>query len=184
MANFTIWVASLHDVPAIVNLANQYTYQNLSTSDRESSFLTGVFSETAVGAMISSAPSIVAYYQNHLAGFVLNTRLAPAEYPPLVQRIIKTLPDLTFRNLPVDTYPYCFYGPVLVAQQYRSQGLLRHLFLKATEALKSRFNLALAFIDEGNGTSYQVHVQHLGFTQVGKLTFNNRSYAIVAFWLG
>ena len=81
MTNFEIRIDTAHDIPALVTLANQYTYQNLPEQDRESGFLTGVFSDAAVRAMIHSAPSIVAYNQQDLAGFVINTKLPPQEYP-------------------------------------------------------------------------------------------------------
>ncbi len=184
MADFHIRVATNPDVQAIVSLANQYTFQNLPEQDRHLGFLTGVFSEAAVQTMVNSARSIVAYHHNDLAGFVINTQLSPSEYPPLVQEIIQTLPNLHFQNLPVNEYQYFFYGPVLVATPYRNQGLLRQMFLKTTEELKPDFNLAIAFIDQANIVSYQIHTQHLGFFAISTITFNNRSYSILGVSLG
>ncbi|QNF31902.1 hypothetical protein HUW51_03880 [Adhaeribacter swui] len=181
MPDFNCRVASASDVPAIVHLANQYTYQHLSEQDRQAGFLTGVFSEEQVRRMIQSAPSIVAYNQTELAGFIINTKLPPPEYPPLVQEIIKALPQLKFKNLPVTQYTYFFYGPALVATPYRQQGLLQRMFLQTKKELQAHYNLGLAFIDGANQASYQVHTKHLDFKAIGEITFNNRAYAILAF---
>ncbi|MDQ4141803.1 MAG: hypothetical protein M3142_14940 [Bacteroidota bacterium] len=186
MVIFDIRVAKPNDVPSLVALANQYTYQNLSEQNRQSGFLTGVFSYASVQAMIASASSIVAFNQEELAGFIINTRLPASQYPPLVQEIIKELPKLTFGNKPVEQYHYFFYGPVLVAHKYRNQGLLRQMrqmLQKTKEELKSNFNLGIAFIDQANVASYRVHTEHLGFENIGEITFNNRKYAILVFSL-
>ncbi|QMU28887.1 GNAT family N-acetyltransferase [Adhaeribacter radiodurans] len=183
MKDFDIKVPTAADVPAIVDLANAYTYQNLSLQERQSGFLTGVFSEAAISAMIASAPCIIAYQQQGLAGFILNTNLPPGKYPPLVQEIIIQLPQLNYQNLPVTHYNYFFYGPVLVAKNYRRQGLLQNMFQKTKEELKTRFNLGIAFIDQANKASHQVHTESLGWEVIGEITFNNHIYSLLAFFL-
>ncbi|MDQ3292285.1 MAG: hypothetical protein M3Q05_13440 [Bacteroidota bacterium] len=182
MKDFEIRVATEADVPAVVNLANQYTFQNLSEQERQTGFLTGVFTEVAVRSMITSAPSIVAYNQQELAGFILNTNLLANQYPPLVQEIIKELSQLMFREIPVEQFRYFFYGPVLVARKYRQHGLLKKLFMKTKEELSTKFNLGIAFIDQDNDSSFRVH-KNLGWEVIGEILFNNRTYAILAFAL-
>ncbi len=52
MPDFTIRVATEKDLPQVVALANQYTYQNLKEEARQNGFLTGTFSETIMRPML------------------------------------------------------------------------------------------------------------------------------------
>jgi hypothetical protein len=83
MNEFVIREASVADAPALAELANQYTYQNLDENARQGGFLTGSFAAPALGAMLASVPGQVAYHQEELAGFVINSaagRALPAFY--------------------------------------------------------------------------------------------------------
>jgi len=183
MEEFSIHVATTADIPAIVALANQNTYQALTAADRASGFLTGMFTEAAVQLMISSAPCLVTYTQQELAGFLINSKLSPAAYPPLVQEIIGMLPALTYRNLPLSTYNYFFYGPVLVSKKFRGKGLLSRLFNQSKKQLSGKFEVGIAFIGAHNPASYVVHTEHLGLEKIGQLSFQEQVYYILAFSL-
>jgi len=183
MEYFSIRVATAADIPAMVALANQNTYQTLSAVERRAGFLTGTFTEEAIQLMLHSAPCMVAYSQQELAGFIINSKLAPAAYPPLVQQIIRIMPKLTYQNLLLSTYNCFFYGPVLVSKKFRGVGLLPRLFFKSKEQLQGKFEMGIAFIDEHNSASYAVHTKRLGLTTIGQLTFQDHIYHILAFSL-
>jgi len=180
MEDFSIRVATDLDVPAIVALANQNTYQVLSATDRQAGFLTGSFTEEAIQKMMDSEPCLVAYYQQELAGFLINSKLTPTAYPPLVQHIIHKMPGLTYRNLPLINYKWFFYGPVLVTKKFRGKGLLSRLFYKSKEQLQGKFEVGIAFINTQNINSYTAHTQSLGLELVGQLTFQTHVYHILA----
>lgn len=184
MHTFTLRVASPSDAPAIADLAYQYTYQQLSSAERRGGFLTGSFAAPAVQAMLASVPGQVAYHQGELAGFVLNSRLAPAQYPPLVQAICALLPSLTYRQQALTDYQWFFYGPVLVRQAYRGQGLLPQLFEASRAELRGHFDLGIAFIAEENVASLHVHTQKLGLEPVGSLDFQGAAYSLLVFPVG
>jgi predicted GNAT superfamily acetyltransferase len=184
MDNFALRVATPGDALAIADLANQYTYQQLDDAARQGGFLTGTFSGPALQAMLASVPGQVAHQHGELAGFVVNSRLAPASYPPLVREICALLPTLFYQERALADYQWFFYGPVLVATKYRGRGLLRQLFVATKLALAGRFDLGIAFIAEENTASLRVHTQKLGLAVVGKLAFGGTSYAILAFAVG
>ena len=181
MEDFSIRVATDLDVPAIVTLANQNTYQVLSAADRQAGFLTGLFTEEAILQMMHSAPCVVANAQQELAGFLINSKLTPAAYPPLVQHISHIMPGLTYRNLPLITYNWFFYGPVLVTKKFRGKGLLSRLFHKSKEQLQGNFEVGIAFIDAHNIASYTAHTKRLGLETIGQFTFQAHVYHIMAF---
>jgi len=181
MSTFTLRAASPADAPSIADLANHYTYQRLSSEERQGGFLTGSFAVPAVRAMLALVPGQVAYQQGELAGFVLNSWLAPTQYPPLVQVICALLPSLTYRQRTLADYRCFFYGPVLVHRAYRGQGLLAQLFEANRTELRGRFDLGIAFIAEENTTSLHVHTQKLGLEVVGSLNFQGATYSIVVF---
>jgi len=184
MTSFDLRVATLADAPTLADLANHYTYQQLDAVARQGGFLTGTFSGPALHTMLASVPGQVAHHQGELAGFVVNSRLAPESYPPLVREICALLPHLFYRQRALADYRWFFYGPVLVATQYRGQGLLQQLFAANKQELAGRFDLGIAFIAEENAASLRVHTQKLGLEIVGKLAFGGTSYAVLAFAVG
>lgn len=122
----------------------------------------GTFPVPALRAMLASVPGQVAYYGPELAGFVVNSRLPAAQYPPLVQAIIAQLPTLRHQQRALAAYRWFFYGPVLVRPPYRGRGLLRQLFEASRRTLTVQFELGLAFIATDNAASLRVHTQALG----------------------
>ncbi len=181
MPTLTLRVAGPADASAIAGLANRYTYQQLSSAERHGGFLTGSFSVPAVLAMLASVPGQVAYHADKLVGFVLNSRLPAAQYPPLVQAICALLPDLTYRQRALADYQWFFYGPVLVDADYRGQGLLPRLFAASRAALAGRFAIGIAFIAAENAASLRVHTQKLGLEPVGSLQFQGGTYHLLVF---
>jgi GNAT superfamily N-acetyltransferase len=181
MNEFIFRVAEAADAPAIAALANQYTHQQLSAEARAGGFLTGNFTVPALQAMLASVPGQVAHRQHELVGFVVNSRLPAERYPPLVQQISALLPELLYKERPLADYEWFFYGPVLVKEEYRGQGLLRQLFEANQCELAKRFKVGIAFIAAENAASLHVHTQKLGLEPVGNLIFEGAEYVILAF---
>ena len=181
MNTFALRVAQPSDAPALAELANQYTYQQLAETERQGGFLTGSFSAPALRAMLASVPGQVAYHGPELAGFVVNSKLAPSQYGPLVQEIMRQLPTLVYQQRALATYRWFFYGPVLVRKAYRGQGLLRQLFEASRRTLAGHFDLGIAFIATENEVSLRVHTQALGLAVVGEVGVAGRAYAILVF---
>lgn len=181
MHTFALRAATPADAPAIAELANQYTYQQLSSEERQGGFLTGYFSVAGIQAMLASVPGQLAYHAHELVGFVVNSRLAPENYPPLAQKICTLLPGLRYRQRALAEYRWFFYGPVLVKPTYRGHGLLQQLFEASQSELTGHFELGIAFIAKENISSLRVHSQKLGLEEVGSVTFGGISYALLAF---
>ena len=181
MTTIKISIAQPTDAPAIAALANQHTYQQLDTEARRGGFLTGAFSVPGVLAMLASVPGQVAYQQDELVGFILNSRLDPAHYPPLVQEIIGLLPQLYYQQRALATYRWFFYGPVLVRPTCRGQGLLPQLFWASQQTLVGHYELGVAFIAEENVASLRLHTRKLGLEIVGRHVFGGTAYALLVF---
>jgi len=181
MNELTYRPATAADAPAIAALANQYTYQQLSAEARAGGFLTGQFAAPALAAMLASVPGQVAYCGPELVGFVVNSRLPAARYPPLVQRISALLPALLYKGRPLAGYKWFFYGPVLVRADYRGRGLLRQLFEANRRTLAGRYEVGVAFIAAENAASLHVHTHKLGLEVVGALDFEGVAYVVLAF---
>jgi hypothetical protein len=183
MSEFEIRVAGVADAPAIAALANQHTYQQLAEADRRRGFLTGTFTAPALAAMLASVPGQVAYREEELVGFIINSRLAPERYPPLVQQISALLPTLRYHQRPLAHYQWFFYGPVLLAPPHRGQGLLHQLFAANRQTLAGRYEVGIAFIAAENAASLHVHTRKLGL-EVGELVFEGTTYFILVFEVG
>ena len=181
MREVTLRPTTPADAPALAELANQYTFQNLDDTERQAGFLTGSFSAPAVHAMLTSIPGQLAYDGSHLAGFVLNSRLPPEQYPPLVQQIVQVLTSLMYGNRPLTQCKWFFYGPALITKQYRGGGLLAQLFAANKQQLRGQFEVGIAFIAEQNTASLHVHTQKLGLEVVGSIFFEGSRYALLVF---
>jgi hypothetical protein len=181
MNEIEVRVAEVADAAAIATLANQHTYQQLAAADRQGGFLTGTFTEPALAAMLASVPGQVAYKNGELVGFIINSRLAPERYPPLVQQISALLPSLHYHQRPLADYQWFFYGPVLLTPPYRGQGLLQQLFAANRRALTGYYEIGIAFIAAENAASLHVHTHKLGLEAVGELIFGGTTYIILAF---
>jgi hypothetical protein len=131
-------------------------------------------------SMLLSAPSIVAYNQADLAGFIINSKMPAPQYPPLVQEIIKLLPALTYWGKPLNQYNYLFYDPVLVAKNYRQMNLLTRMFQLNKAQLTPNYNLGIAFIDQANKASLLAHAK-IGLEIVGELITNAHTLNILVF---
>ncbi|MDO7886973.1 hypothetical protein [Hymenobacter cheonanensis] len=181
MSEFIIRTATEADAPAIAALANQHTYQQLPEAERRGGFLTGAFTVPALVAMLASVPGQVVYKDAELVGFIINSRLAPERYPPLVQHIGALLPTLHYHGQPLADYRWFFYGPVLLAPACRGRGLLPALFAASQRALAGRYEVGVAFIAAENAASLHVHTHKLGLAVVGELEFGGAAYSILAF---
>lgn len=181
MTAYTIRNATNKDLVAITALANRNVFDKLSPADREAGFLTGRFELPAIKKMVASATSLVALFGSEIAGFVINSKLPPNEYPPLVKAMIRKFPELHYRDLPLTAYSYFFYGPVLVNKRHRGQGLLTRLFRKTQESLCGRYEIGLAFIHEQNHHSLTIHTHHLGLEILGQFSFNSENYHLLVF---
>jgi GNAT superfamily N-acetyltransferase len=170
--------------PAIAALANRHTYQQLTEADRASGFLTGSFTTPALEAMLASVPGQVAWHAGELVGFIINSRLPVARYPPLVQEIVARLPALRYRQRALAEYRWFFYGPVLVQPAYRGRGLLRRLFEASRQALAGHYELGIAFIARENAVSRALHTQALGLECVGEVQFAGAAYDLLVFPVG
>lgn len=181
MTAITIRPARPTDAPALAELANQYTYQQLDEDARKNGFLTGSFAVPVLQAMLASVPGQVAEHNGELVGFLINSRLSQARYPPLVQEIMALLPELPYGQRPLMTYHWFFYGPVLVKPAYRGRGLLQQLFEANQRTLAGRFAVGIAFIAEENTASLRLHTHKLGLEVVGQCLHHGTAYAILAF---
>jgi hypothetical protein len=184
MTEITIHPAQLADAPALAELANQHTYRQLNEEARQGGFLTGSFSAPAFQAMLSSVPGQVAEHNGELAGFIINSRLSPERYPPLVQEIMTLLPHLSYQQRALTTYQWFFYGPVLVAPAYRGHGLLQQLFQENCRTLAGQFELGIAFIAADNTASLRLHTHKLGLKVVGQCLHQGAAYEILVFPVG
>lgn len=181
MSEIAIRAAQPTDASALAALANQHTYSQLDDEARKSGFLTGSFAVPALQAMLASVPGQLAELDGELVGFIINSRLDPERYPPLVQEIMALLPQLHYQQRPLAAYHWFFYGPVLVKPAYRGRGLLQQLFQANQRTLAGRFELGIAFIAEENTASLHLHKQKLGLQVVGQCLHQGTAYAILVF---
>lgn len=77
-------------------------------------------------------------------------------------------------NLPAPV----LYGPAVVAESARGQGVLRALATAAFAHLRGRYSHAIAFMETENEVSATAH-QRIGFRPIGEFTAKDRPYLVV-----
>lgn len=163
--NFTVQPAQPEDIEWVFNLAVQNSRANVA--DRSQGFVQGSAGNSKAYERWMQSGSLFILKDLDLgenAGFVVvqmdNSK--QMQGPPILQYLFSHEQSLSYEDVPLTEIPWTMYGPVLIAAQYRGQGLARRLMDFAVDAAREKgYRLLIAFIDFENKKSMAVH-QALG----------------------
>jgi GNAT superfamily N-acetyltransferase len=162
------------DRAAILNLMEQARGTGLSDEERaQRGFVQGVMDEAALIGFESGTGIFVAVEDGRLAGFAMTAHPSTVqEGPPLlaVQSAQSTAGDQRL----------FMYGPAAVDPGFQGRGVLTSLLRALSAALRADFDLGVAFVEEANHRSLQVH-RHYGMVEVPGFSFQGRNYHVFTF---
>ncbi|MFJ4778705.1 GNAT family N-acetyltransferase [Streptomyces sp. NPDC088762] len=144
-------------------------------------FVQGTFDAAVLTAMVAKRALLVADDAGRVAGLL---GLCPAgevgESSPPVAGLLAAQGALEWQGRPLSEVRWLLYGPVVVDAAYRGHGVARGLFRMAVGEAAGRAEAVVAFIEDGNATSWKVHVDGFGMTPLGGYVAAGRSYTAVA----
>jgi hypothetical protein len=118
---------------------------------------------------------------NKIIGYALAGRWDFFLQWPIFESMVIKFNNLIFKSKKLSLENSFQYGPVCIDKNYRGDGLLQKLFFKICSNFVSDYSFGMTFINENNIRSYMAHTKKLGMVNVGKFTFNQSSYYILAF---
>lgn len=173
--------ATPDDIPWIVDISAINAKANVS------SFTRGFIQSPLPADLIKRwLPNIaVATVDGATAGFAHSAPAPPPSAPrppePVSCHIIDNAARISVDGQPLSTLNYEFYGPALVAADYRGQGVYGTLFRYIVATARQQHRQALvAFVDADNPASLAVHT-HLGFNVVDDLAIHGRNFHILGY---
>jgi L-amino acid N-acyltransferase YncA len=114
-------------------------------------------------------PIVVARRDGHVVGYLVSSPLSVAANAPIIQAKLRAYPGS--RN------PYN-HGPVCIAKEERSKGLISRMFEVLRKHLTGREGIA--FVRRDNGASLAAHSK-LGMRRVAEFTHDGVAYVVVAY---
>lgn len=156
--------AQKQDYPAIIQLQNANTPDQLTDKEKEQGFVVSSMTEETLHAINENLGVLVAIENNFLAGFVCLATTNPSPEHPIVKAMFNTFPQQKFNHTPLKDYRVFIYGPVLINAKFRGKGILKSLFNAVVDYTKKDFDIGTAFINDKNTHSLAVHIEGLDMT--------------------
>jgi L-amino acid N-acyltransferase YncA len=161
-SDLEIDLATPDDIPGIVALQNVNLLANGGA-------LSIQFSKEWFERVLSEMPIIVARRDGRVVGYLVSSPLTAAANSPITQAKLRAYPG--------SHNPYN-HGPVCIAKEERSQGLLVGMFGALRKRLRGREGVA--FVRRDNAVSLAAHSK-LGMRQAAEFTHDGVAYVVVAY---
>jgi hypothetical protein len=181
MSPITIRKAEARDYPGIIELQNANTPDQLSEEEKKQGFIVSSMTEPTLDAINKNLGVLVAMEEGELVGFVCLTTTSPIPEHPVVKAMYNSFPQQIFNHKPLTEYRVFLYGPVLINQKWRGQGIVKKLFFAVKDFTEKHYDLGAAFINDKNTHSLSVHIQGLGMTPLMPFTCKNETFQLVVF---
>jgi len=181
MSPITIRKAEARDYPAIIKLQNANTPDQLSEEEKKQGFVVSSMTEDTLDAINKNLAVLIAVQGDELVGFVCLATTDPVPEHPVVKAMYDSFPQQIFNHKPLTEYRVFLYGPVLINQKWRGQGIAKKLFHAVKNFTENQYDLGAAFINDKNPHSLAVHIQGLGMTALTPFTCKNETFQLVVF---
>lgn len=166
--------SSPDDRDSILGLMELARGADLSPEERaQRGFVQGVMDEAALARFEAGTGIFVAREEGHLAGFAMTSS------PDAVQIGPPRLAVDAARAATVDKRLF-MYGPAAVDPKFQGRGVLTSLLRGLSGSLRYEFDLGVAFVEDANRRSLEVH-RHYGMVEIPGFTFDSRSYHVFTF---
>jgi|GEM_PF-3189129 len=177
----TVRRAKPEDARPLSQLLETNTKENLTPEEREAGYITGGGPPAdALAAMAENPGFPVAVDGSDVIGCIGASRFDQHE-GGIVGTMVDACAEADFRGESLSTYRTFLYGPAIVAQDHRGNGVLSEMFESLVEIVAGEFEVGLAWVANENEVSYAAHTEGLGMTPVTEFEFDDDRYTVVAF---
>lgn len=180
--NITIRFASDNDIPSVKKLLERYHVKNLDVHERENGFVTTDMTIPQLSELCHSENGVlIAVDENthSVAGLLLGASWQFLTPWPIFNHMANILNHYELNGKKLDRATSYQYGPICIAEEYRSQGIGESLLAYQRQVFSARYTMAVTFVNVLNSRSYAFHTRSQ-FENVGCFDFNNNRYYIMA----
>jgi hypothetical protein len=174
-------VAQLQDIVGILALQKLYLISNLSDKEKESGFVTTAFTRPQLTEIIEQEGLFIATDGNRIIAYLFAGSWNFFSQWPIFNYITAQFPELSFLDFDITTTHTFQYGPICLAKEYRSKGLINSFFEFMRIHMVKKYALSLTFINKVNIPSTKAHTEKLRWTIIADFEFNNNDYYILAY---
>jgi hypothetical protein len=165
----------------ILRLQSANYIANLSEEERKTGFLSAQFTPEQTAQIAEDLGTIVAVIDDQIVGFVCAFRNEFETGSPVIAKMLASYDRMIFEGRPLSSFNSYIYGPVCIAREFRSRGLLRGLFEAQKKNLADQFEVGVAFVSRSNPHSLQAHIDGMGMSEVGDFECGGNVYVVLAF---
>ena len=170
-------LGKLKDIEAILKLHAMYQVDTIAEEDKADGFITTSFSEEELTQLITFEQGLfVAEDQGEIVAYAMAASWVFWSKWPMFAHMIKALPGLSYHGIALTEENSYQYGPVCVRKDYRGKGVFQEIFEFALQAMSSRFEVLVTFINKINPRSYKAHVSKARLDVIQEFEYNNNQY--------
>lgn len=167
------------DRHAVLDLLGRSRGTGLSAQQRaEQGFIQGRWDAARLAELEHGTGIYLAEQDGDLAGVVITSGSEVVDDGP--PRL--TIDAAVAAGIGGDAAGVLFYGPVVVAPEFRGRGIARVLLTAVARSLSDRYRHAALFVERSNERSMAIH-RHLGMCERAEFAFEGRSYSVFTFSL-
>lgn len=170
--------ATSDDVPQVKALLERYHSRNLEGNARDNGFVTTDMSEAQLCQLIETEQGVtVAQHKNtgEIVALLLGASWDFLKPWPMFEYMQDILDGYTFDGEQLSKQASYQYGPICIAEEWRSLGIGERLLAFQRKAFAKRFSFVVTFVNQVNRRSYAFH-RRVGFAEVGLFSFNSNVY--------
>lgn len=170
-------IGTNNDIPGILSLQEKNLYSNLTEKQREKGFVTTPFTTKQLEEIIKMNGTFVAENENKkIIAYAFAGTWKYFEQWEIFNYMVTRFPNLSYKNKPITVENSFQYGPVCIAKEYRSKGLLNLIFEEMRLEWVNKFPISITFINSINVISEKAHTKKLGWEIIDRFEFNGNRY--------
>jgi len=168
------------DIAGILALQKLNLYSELTAAQREKGFVTTPFTVSQIETIIAEDGIFVTEQEQQIIAYAYAGSWTYFEQWAIFPFMTARFPDLTFGDWKITTQNSFQYGPVCIAVEHRSKGVLNAIFETMRLEMFKKYPLSITFINKVNAISTRAH-EKLGWEIIDEFQFNNNDYLGLAF---
>lgn len=168
------------DIEDIYALQQKYHIDSIDPDIKKDGFVTTLFYRNQLEELIRTEKGLfVAEKDNRIKGYLMAASWAFWKQWPLFQHMIEQLESIQYMGITLDTQNSYQYGPVCIDKSVRGCGTFEGLFNFALEAMSSKYDILVTFINKTNQRSFAAHTRKINLDVLKEFSFNRNHY----YWL-
>lgn len=116
---------------------------------------------------------------NKIVGLLLGASWQFLEPWPMFKHMAGILNEFNFQGKKLDAFTSYQYGPICIAEEYRSLGIGESLLAYQKQVFAARYPIIVTFVNVINPRSYAFHTRNK-FEDIGFFKFNGNQYHMMA----